>query len=65
MAYSLRILIVEDEPDLRFLFEETHAADGYLVTAVRTARHGTYVLRNQEFEILVCNMSLPDADGPA
>lgn len=64
MAYTPRILIVEDEPKVSRLFERVLSADGYFVTAVGTARHAQLALRNYIYEVAIVDMSLPDADGP-
>jgi CheY-like chemotaxis protein len=58
-----RILIVDDEPNVRNLFLTILAEDGYYVTAVATARHALLVLREREVELVILDLSLPDADG--
>lgn len=63
MGYAPRILIVEDEPTVRSLFEEVLSGDGYYITAVGTARHALHTLRNFEFDLVILDMSLPDRDG--
>ncbi len=63
MSYAPRILVVEDEPVVRSLFEEVLSEDGYYITAVGTARHALHTLRNFEFELVILDMSLPDRDG--
>jgi DNA-binding response OmpR family regulator len=63
LSYAPRILIVDDEPQLRFFFEQTLLEDGYYVTAVATARQGLRALSDGEFQVVVLDFSLPDADG--
>jgi CheY-like chemotaxis protein len=63
LSYAPRILIVEDEPAVRTLFEEVLSGDGYYITAVGTARHALHTLRNFEFDLVILDMSLPDRDG--
>ena len=46
-----RILIVEDEPSVRALFEEILSGDGYYMTAVGTAGQAVYPIRNFEFDL--------------
>jgi DNA-binding response OmpR family regulator len=63
LSYAPRILIVDDEPQVRAFFERTLSEDGYYVTAVRTARQGLRALSDAEFHIVVLDFSLPDGDG--
>lgn len=51
MSYAPRILIVEDEPSVRALFEEILSGDGYYMTAVGTAGQAVYPIRNFEFDL--------------
>ena len=63
MSYAPRILIVDDEPEVRAFYEQALSGDGYYVTAVGTARHGLSVLSDGEFQVIVLDLSLPDGDG--
>lgn len=63
LSYAPRILIVDDEPDVRAFFEQSLSEDGYHVTAVGTARQGLRALSDAEFHIVVLDLSLPDGDG--
>jgi DNA-binding response OmpR family regulator len=63
LSYAPRILIVEDELQVRAFFEQTLSEDGYYVTAVGTARQRLRALSDGEFQVVVLDLSLPDADG--
>lgn len=63
MGYAPRILIVEDEPGVRLLFEETLSSVGYYVTAVGTSRLALAHVRSREFDAAIVDLSLPDEDG--
>jgi CheY-like chemotaxis protein len=63
LSYAPRILIVEDERPVRVLFQRLLEEDGYYVTAVETAHEGLVELKRTEFDLLVLDLSLPDADG--
>lgn len=64
MAYAPRILIVEDDPGVRRLFEQVLADDGYYVQSVARGRHALHVLQEVNFDLVIVDMSLPDVDGP-
>ena len=64
MSYAPRILIVEDEPSVRALFEEILSGDGYYMTAVGTAGQALYPIRNFEFDLIILDRSLPDSMAP-
>jgi CheY-like chemotaxis protein len=58
-----RILIVDDEDEVRTFFTEILLADGHHITAVATARQALRAVRSLEFELVVLDFSLPDGDG--
>ena len=58
-----RILIVDDEDDVRTFLAQILSEDGYYITAVATARQALAAIRNREFELVVLDFSLPDGDG--
>jgi DNA-binding response OmpR family regulator len=58
-----RILVVDDEPGVQALLVQTLAHEGYHVTTVRTARHALAVIRDESFELVISDLSLPDVDG--
>ena len=63
MSYAPRILIVDDEREVRDFFKQALSEDGYYVTAVGTARQGLNALGDGEFQVVVLDLSLPDGDG--
>jgi CheY-like chemotaxis protein len=58
-----RILVVDDEYEIRTFFAGILLDEGYCVTTVATARHALTAVRNEEFELVVLDLSLPDSDG--
>jgi DNA-binding response OmpR family regulator len=63
LDYAPRILIVDDEPDVRTFFDRVLSEDGYCVDAVGTARQALRVLGDRAFELALVDLSLPDGDG--
>jgi CheY-like chemotaxis protein len=63
LSYAPRILVVDDECEIRTFFARILSEDGCFVTAVATARHALAAVRNGEFELVVLDLSLPDSDG--
>jgi two-component system, OmpR family, phosphate regulon response regulator PhoB len=58
-----RILVVEDEPDLRELLETALTSAGYESMAAGTGREGLRILREQQPDLVVLDLMLPDMDG--
>jgi len=63
MSYEPRILLVDDEPALRRVFEAVLSQDGYSVAVAATGRHAMLQLREVLFDLIVVDLSLPDVDG--
>lgn len=58
-----RILVIDDETSIQILMKEILVAEGYHVRTARTARHALNVIRDEEFDVVISDISLPDADG--
>jgi two-component system response regulator PilR (NtrC family) len=58
-----RILVVDDEPDLRTLYELTLLREGYLVEAAGDLQQARQLLAEQSFDVLITDMRLPDGSG--
>jgi CheY-like chemotaxis protein len=63
VLYIPQILIVEDEPAVRYLLGRALTDDGYAVTALGTAREALRAIPDVDFEVIIVDISLPDADG--
>ena len=63
----LRILVVEDDPEIRRLLERVLRQDGHTVASAETAAEGleTFDRIRPPFELLVTDVVLPDRPGPA
>lgn len=58
-----RILIVEDDENLRIALEDNLDDEGYTVTAVATVRDARKELRRRETDLVILDIMLPDGDG--
>lgn len=58
-----RILIVDDEPDLRFLMARYLEADGHEVHQAGNGADGLEMLRSQEFQLVLTDNTMPVMDG--
>ncbi|MDE3112316.1 MAG: response regulator transcription factor [Chloroflexota bacterium] len=59
---ALRILAIEDDPDLSYLYQSFLAAEGYEVLLARDAHEAVDMLR-REPDVVLLDLMLPDVDG--
>ena len=57
------VLVVDDEPDLRTLYEITLQRCGYVVESAADLEQARALLRRKQFAVLVTDMRLPDGQG--
>lgn len=60
---SARILVVDDEPDLRTLYELTLLREGYRVEAAANLTQAVQALGEYRFDVVITDMRLPDGLG--
>jgi len=60
-----RVLIVDDEPDIRELLEITLLRMGLETSSAEDYSHATRLLHNESFDLCLTDMKLPDGDGIA
>ena len=58
-----KILVVDDEPDLRTLYEITLQRCGYAVCSAGDLEQARDLLQRKRFAVLVTDMRLPDGQG--
>ena len=58
-----RILVIDDEPDLRTLYELTLLREGYRVEAAGDLQQAREQLSTQRFDAVITDMRLPDGLG--
>ena len=57
------LLVVDDEPDLRTLYELTLLREGYAVETAGTLREAWQQLEQRQFHLVISDMRLPDGTG--
>ncbi|HVZ45558.1 MAG TPA: sigma-54 dependent transcriptional regulator [Ramlibacter sp.] len=62
-ASSAQVLVVDDEPDLRTLYELTLLREGYRVDAAATLAEAWQLLEDRRFDAVITDMRLPDGLG--
>jgi two-component system response regulator PilR (NtrC family) len=62
-AAAPRLLVVDDEPDLRTLYELTLMREGYHVDSAGTVEEAWRILLDEHFDLLITDMRLPDGTG--
>lgn len=60
---SVRVLVVEDDPQVRGVMEETFADAGYEVETAITFETALALIRSREFDVIVADGRLPDGTG--
>ena len=59
----MRILLIEDESDLREQIVEALSTKGEIVEAAATGEEGLYMGREYPFDVAVVDLGLPDMEG--
>jgi DNA-binding response OmpR family regulator len=57
------ILIIDDQPSIRELVELYLVADGFRVVAARNGREGLFVARQEQPDLILLDVMMPDMDG--
>lgn len=60
---NVRILVIDDEPDLRTLYELTLLREGFRVETAGSLQEGWQLLTEHRFDVVITDMRLPDGMG--
>ncbi|HEY1090264.1 MAG TPA: response regulator, partial [Burkholderiaceae bacterium] len=60
---SDRLLVIDDEPDLRTLYELTLLREGYEIETAGTVEDALARLQAQSYAAVITDMKLPDGSG--
>src|SRR5262245_28142873 len=58
-----RILIIDDENDLRFVLKRFLSKHGYEVLEASSGKKALEILRSSEVDLILCDFKLDDMDG--
>src|SRR5574343_1261178 len=62
-ALAASILVIDDEPDLRTLYDLTLLREGYRVETASTVQEAREQLQARKFDAVITDMRLPDGYG--
>jgi len=62
-AGTARILVVDDEPEVRLLVQSALEADGYVLVGAANGREALRSVRDQRPDLVVLDLLMPDVDG--
>jgi len=60
---TLRVLVVEDDPEIRALIQSSLSVEGYAVQTAVTVSEASAMLRHTVPDLLLLDLGLPDGDG--
>ena len=58
-----RVLLVDDQPELRRLFRRSLSRVGYTVVEASSGRVAVQLLREREFDVVISDVHMPDMSG--
>jgi CheY-like chemotaxis protein len=59
------ILVIDDEPSMVRALAGLLRRDGYLVGTASNGRHALARLQERPYDVIVCDLRMPELDGPA
>ncbi|HEV8002099.1 MAG TPA: response regulator, partial [Planctomycetaceae bacterium] len=59
----MRVLVVEDDPDLLFVISCTLREEGYAVDTAEDGEEGLFKATSWEYDAIVLDIMLPKLDG--
>ena len=63
MAVMSKILIIDDEPQLRGLLARIISLEGYDVLQAENCASGLKILQRETPDVVLCDVKLPDGNG--
>lgn len=63
VGQRIKVLVIDDEPVVRQLFEETIEELGQKIVAVGTGYEGLELIKQQDFHLVFIDLKMPGMDG--
>lgn len=60
---SMKLLIVDDEPNMCLMLKAMVELHGYRVTTAESGRAALNLVEKEKFEFILCDVKMPDLDG--
>lgn len=60
-----RVLVVDDEPEIGEVIADFLAGTGLAVDATASSREGLQKALSRSYDVVICDLRMPDLDGPA
>ena len=60
MREGARILVIEDDPDIRFILQKSLEKIGYRIQAVESGLGGLEAIRGERFHLAIVNLRMPE-----
>lgn len=57
------VLVIEDDPKIRLLLKRVLSLEGYTAYEVADLKAAAQVVNNEEIDVIVCDVKLPDGNG--
>jgi two-component system response regulator (stage 0 sporulation protein F) len=58
-----RVLVADDEANIRLLFEQVLIEDGYQAITVATGREAVRKIMKEDFDLIILDVKMPDMNG--
>lgn len=62
-AIKWRLLVVDDQEQMRSAFQRVFALEGFSVTAAGTGSRALELVSSQSFDLVLLDVNMPDMDG--
>ncbi|HMS63684.1 MAG TPA: response regulator, partial [Ignavibacteria bacterium] len=63
MKNSGKILLIDDEPNLRLLYSKLLSLEGFDITTASTGNEGLNLISKDQFRLVISDVKLPDISG--
>lgn len=63
MTEGAKILVIEDDPDMRFILQKSLEKIGYVVQVVENGLEGLEAMRRERFDLAIVNLRMPQMGG--